>query len=211
MASTTVSRSFCKSDSKLLLGSEMVVPYSIVVEEQKGAKVYLSSCPNFVTTDTEYVAFNQINEANKKANNMSWFNFCRQFYGAQSHVLDLMLILDYIVLNEDRHFGNFGMIRDTNTGAFIGPAPTFDTGSSLFFDTEVVNKRNVSSKPFSVDFDKQIKLVEVGVYQDQIKQVKGLYKDVFWESFEKSPEPQGRKEKLVNAVGKQIDALLTIG
>ncbi|MCL2427509.1 MAG: excisionase, partial [Oscillospiraceae bacterium] len=46
---------FASQIAKLLLGSEMVVPYSIVVEEQKGAKVYLSSCPNFVTTDTEYV------------------------------------------------------------------------------------------------------------------------------------------------------------
>ncbi len=34
--------------------------------------------------------------------------------------------------NEDRHFGNFGLLRDNRTGEITAPAPIFDNGLSLF-------------------------------------------------------------------------------
>ena len=37
-----------------------------------------------------------------------------------------------MIYNEDRHFGNFGILRDNRTGAVLGPAPVFDNGLSLF-------------------------------------------------------------------------------
>lgn len=43
-----------------------------------------------------------------------------------------MLVFDAVVYNEDRHFGNFGILRDNCTGAVLGPAPIFDNGLSLF-------------------------------------------------------------------------------
>jgi len=199
---------FASKIAELLLGKDMVVPYHIIVDGDEEEKIYLSACPNFVTPENEYVSFNQIREAHRKPNDMSLYNFIRQFYGEQAHILDLMLILDFIVLNEDRHFGNFGMMRCANTGEFLEPAPIFDTGSSLFYDTEAVNRARVNSKPFFGDFDKQIGLIKKNEYSDAVINVKNQYEQVFWDSFEKSPEPQARKEKLVHAVGIQIDHLL---
>ena len=46
--------------------------------------------------------------------------------------LKSMLVFDAVIYNEDRHFGNFGILRDNHTGEFIGPAPIFDNGLSLF-------------------------------------------------------------------------------
>ena len=43
-----------------------------------------------------------------------------------------MLIFDALIYNEDRHFGNFGLLRDNMTGEFIAPAPMFDHGHALF-------------------------------------------------------------------------------
>ena len=43
-----------------------------------------------------------------------------------------MLVFDALIYNEDRHFGNFGLLRDNKTGAIIAPAPVFDNGVSLF-------------------------------------------------------------------------------
>ena len=37
-----------------------------------------------------------------------------------------------MIYNEDRHFGNFGLLRDNMTGEFIAPAPMFDHGHALF-------------------------------------------------------------------------------
>jgi len=43
-----------------------------------------------------------------------------------------MLVFDALIYNEDRHFGNFGLLRDNHTGKIIAPAPIFDNGISLF-------------------------------------------------------------------------------
>jgi transcriptional regulator with XRE-family HTH domain len=53
-----------------------------------------------------------------------------------------MLVLDAVIYNEDRHFGNFGVLRDNKSGAIIRPAPLFDHGLSLFcyaMDDDLVN------------------------------------------------------------------------
>lgn len=42
-----------------------------------------------------------------------------------------MLVFDAVIYNEDRHFGNFGVLRDNHTGKVIGAAPIFDNGVSL--------------------------------------------------------------------------------
>ena len=43
-----------------------------------------------------------------------------------------MLVFDAVIYNEDRHFGNFGVLRDNHTGKVTGAAPVFDNGMSLF-------------------------------------------------------------------------------
>ena len=43
-----------------------------------------------------------------------------------------MIILDALICNTDRHFGNFGFIVDSKTNKIIAPAPLFDHGNSLF-------------------------------------------------------------------------------
>lgn len=43
-----------------------------------------------------------------------------------------MLVFDAVIYNDDRHFGNFGLLRDNHTGKIVKPAPVFDNGLSLF-------------------------------------------------------------------------------
>jgi len=43
-----------------------------------------------------------------------------------------MLVFDAVIYNEDRHFGNFGLLRDNLTGNILRPAPLYDHGYSLF-------------------------------------------------------------------------------
>ncbi|MCQ2417773.1 MAG: XRE family transcriptional regulator [Oscillospiraceae bacterium] len=46
--------------------------------------------------------------------------------------LDDMIVLDALICNTDRHFGNFGVMIDNNTNTIVAPAPLFDHGNSLF-------------------------------------------------------------------------------
>lgn len=45
-----------------------------------------------------------------------------------------MIIFDVIIVNVDRHFGNFGLLVDNKTNKIVKPAPIFDNGLSLFYD-----------------------------------------------------------------------------
>lgn len=59
----------------------------------------------------------------------------REYYktlGANfAEALNDMLLLDAIIINTDRHFGNFGFIIDNKTNKIAAPAPLFDHGNSL--------------------------------------------------------------------------------
>ena len=67
-------------------------------------------------------------------------------------------VLDALILNEDRHFNNLGLIYD---GTAFRPAPIFDNGKSLFIGNKKYdpkkniseNKRNAFSKAFSGSFE----------------------------------------------------------
>ncbi|MEG0330589.1 MAG: HipA domain-containing protein [Longicatena sp.] len=50
--------------------------------------------------------------------------------------LDNMLVVDYIMINEDRHLRNFGIIRNVETLEWIKVAPIYDTGQSLLSQTD---------------------------------------------------------------------------
>ena len=43
-----------------------------------------------------------------------------------------MLVFDAVICNTDRHYGNFGLLIDSNTNQPAAPAPLFDHGNSLF-------------------------------------------------------------------------------
>lgn len=77
--------------------------------------------------------------------------------------VDQMMVLDYLILNEDRHQNNFGVIRDAKTLEYTGAAPVFDSGTSFWWDTPTVrigNMQRVVCKPFKKYHDEQIKLVQ---------------------------------------------------
>ena len=76
--------------------------------------------------------------------------------------MDQMIVLDYLILNEDRHQSNFGLIRDANTLEWIGAAPIFDSGSSLGYDKLagiILSGRGIECKPFKKTHKEQLKLV----------------------------------------------------
>ena len=66
---------------------------------------------------------------------MHYVNLCEE-HGIKNirHSLDEMLVIDYIVANEDRHFNNFGVIRNAETLEWRSAAPIFDSGTSLGYN-----------------------------------------------------------------------------
>ncbi|MBR1683781.1 MAG: helix-turn-helix domain-containing protein [Clostridia bacterium] len=97
------------------------------LENWKG--ILASTCKLFTDIDTAYVPIGRIVRT-------GGIQACLDYYAKISpeavEELKSMLVFDAVIYNEDRHFGNFGILRDNHTGKIIGPAPIFDNGLSLF-------------------------------------------------------------------------------
>ena len=138
------------------------VNYTLVQDEEKA----YSLCETFVTTTTEYVPALEILNAVPKLNHEnSYQHFFRCAEALSIPVsrqeVDDMLLFDYLINNADRHYGNFGFIRDVQTRRFLGMAPIFDNGNSLWYLQ--LNKRmklkDQPAKPFRDTHAEQMKLL----------------------------------------------------
>lgn len=70
-----------------------------------------------------------------------------------------MFVFDAIILNEDRHFGNFGLLIDNHTNQIIGTAPMFDNGLSLLCYAMDDDLKNI---------DQYVQTRQPAIYQDFI-------------------------------------------
>lgn len=140
------------------------IPYTLIVQDEYP----YSLCEDFVTPETELISAWYIMKTQKKENNISvhqhYLNCCEALgLGGIQRAVDQMIVLDYLIVNEDRHQNNFGVIRNADTLEWVGAAPIFDSGSSLWFTTPTALIRptapRASCKPFKTSHDEQIKLV----------------------------------------------------
>lgn len=139
------------------------VEYTLMMQEDYPYSV----CEDFITTDTELISAWYVMQTAQKQNHVSvyqhYLNCCEMLgISAIKESLDQMIVLDYLIVNEDRHQNNFGVIRDANTLKWIGAAPIYDSGTSLWFDKPtgmLGSKAKVNCKPFKSSHEEQIKLV----------------------------------------------------
>ena len=124
-----------------------------------------SVCEDFITGDTELVPANRIKKLMKKENHVSDYeSFIRKVedFGIPDvrKRIDMMLALDFIIANTDRHYNNFGLIRNADTLEWTSVAPIYDSGTSMWCkDYNAFNTGHEESKPFRNKHRDQIKLV----------------------------------------------------
>ena len=56
--------------------------------------------------------------------------------------LDMQTMVDYLILNRDRHEGNIAFLRDADTLEIISAAPIFDSGSCKMLEAEATESLN---------------------------------------------------------------------
>ena len=97
------------------------------LENWKG--ILASRCKLFTDIDTSYIPIGRIV---RKGGLKACLEYYRQLGPEAYEQVRSMLVFDAVIYNEDRHFGNFGVLRDNHTGKVTGAAPVFDNGMSLF-------------------------------------------------------------------------------
>lgn len=126
----------------LLMGEGEFTPYWLYEE---GRRVY-SACENMLGADEELVAAWDVVRNVKKPNDVSDSGFFVQRCEALGLAADAvmtklakMFVGDFVLANRDRHYRNFGLIRNVETLEVTGLAPVFDTGSCLWSDVELLD------------------------------------------------------------------------
>ena len=171
-----------------------------------------SLCENFITKDTELVTASRLQSHFKQLNSDSDYNHllrCCEMIGIgdMKHQLEQMMVIDYIIGNTDRHWSNFGFIRDANTLEWRGFAPIYDSGTSLWHD-KLETSTHIQSKTFKATHSEQIKLVtNLSWYEPLSKQELA---DIVASTLSKNPRIneevyEKRKEMIVKGVIKQAD------
>lgn len=190
------------------------VQYGVVWEKEEPYSV----CEDFITAETELVSAYHIMRSGKKLNHLSeyeWYLQRAEALGVQNvrEQTEKMLVLDFLIANEDRHFNNFGLVRNAITLEWIGAAPIFDCGTSLWYnklESQIKPKSpSLPSKPFQKTHGAQMKLVKDFSWLDQ-KKLDGIEAEID-EVLAASPYiSKERRNVLCQAVGERVELLSEI-
>ena len=97
-------------------------------------------CESFTSDEVELIPAIDVVDSRKKDNATSLYEHfirvCSEHgldEGITRPFLEYQIMTDFVLTNTDRHLNNFGVLRDTKTLKFIGMAPIFDSGNSMFW------------------------------------------------------------------------------
>lgn len=169
------------------------VEYTIDVVKSKRQDTVVSICKCIISKDEEIIPAHSIlterkNEVQRNINDYDLYLEILKTHNVPNaeEYLQKMFILDYIMLNEDRHLNNFGVIRDVKTLEWKQICPIFDTGRSMntnvtiaywdfengevkCFTNELISSRNLE-KLFTI----KISEVQIEKLRELGKEYKGM-------------------------------------
>lgn len=139
--------------------------------------ILASKCKLFTDIDTAYIP---IGHLVKTDGIQACLNYYEKISEEAAEEIRGMLVFDAVIYNEDRHFGNFGVLRDNRTGKVIGATPIFNNGLSLFnyamsddleFLEEYAKNR---SNPYGISFENVCREVMGAKQRNQLRRLIGF-------------------------------------
>lgn len=99
----------------------------------------VSKCEDFISSDEEIiVAFDVYNskpKSNRESDYEHYINILESHNVLNAReTVENMFILDFLIMNTDRHMRNFGVIRNVNSLEWVRCTPIFDNGQSMQCD-----------------------------------------------------------------------------
>lgn len=179
----------------------------------------VSKCEDFITSDEEIITAYDIFNSEKKPNNVNDYEHYisvlekNKVENAKENV-ENMFILDYIIMNIDRHMKNFGIIRNVNTLKWLRTTPIFDNGESMQCNrlTSEINFNNGEGKFFSntnKDYDDMLKYIK-DIKKINVNKLDGIvdeYRKVLEKYQPYTDMTEERKNKLCYGLELRINKL----
>ena len=177
------------------------------LENWKG--ITASRCKLFTDIDTAYIPIGRIvREGGLKA----CLDYYKELGEGPYEQVKSMLVFDAVIYNEDRHFGNFGVLRDNHSGEIIGAAPVFDNGLSLFNFAMPDDFKDLDSyaktrgTPYGVSFESICREVMGPVQARQLRRLIGV-------TFRRHPKlnlPEYRLQAIEKHMQSRVQLLLRL-
>lgn len=125
--------------------------YQLVKLNSSEGETIGCACKNFCNITTEFISAREIAYSYKKSNSQSEYEAYISYANANGldirPFMEYQIATDFILTNTDRHFNNFGLLRDSDSLNYLGPAPIFDSGNCLFFRGTVPNQKSLYDIP----------------------------------------------------------------
>ena len=177
------------------------------LENWKG--ITASRCKLFTDIDTAYIPIGRIvREGGLKA----CLDYYKELGEGPYEQIKSMLVFDAVIYNEDRHFRNFGVLRDNHSGEIIGAAPVFDNGLSLFNFAMPDDFKDLDSyaktrgTPYGVSFESICREVMGPVQARQLRRLIGF-------TFHRHPKlnlPEYRLQAIEKHMQSRVQQLLRL-
>ena len=193
-----------------VLNDDEFVKYDVIFENEKAVSI----CKNFVTKNTELIPAWKVNEFFESKDENKYEHYIRclnelNISNAREKV-NKMIVCDFILANKDRHFNNFGVIRNVDTLEFIRVAPIFDNGCSLWYDeNDMYVGEFFLTKPFDEYEKNQINLVKDFSWLD-IGKLDGFIDEVREILSSNKLLSDVRMDKIIEEIKKRIEMVISL-
>ena len=175
-----------------LLLDELKFDYTPYVV-RKERKEWVSVCPCISDINNELISASDI--IRKYGIRENYNDFLNLAQGKSvigfKESLDKMIILDYMINNTDRHWNNFGILLNGETGTWIGLAPIYDNGYSLWNNDFIRHDLPVKNRSFADYNEDCIELVNINNYVKELPDMIVIFDKAF-----KNYENDDRKRDL---------------
>lgn len=180
----------------------------------------ISKCDCFIKDDEEIISAFDVFKSKVKPNGISDYEFYISILEEHGLVnarkdLENMIILDYLIVNSDRHMKNFGIIRNVETLKWLKLTPIFDSGESMQCDkyTDEIDFNRCYGMFFkspNKNYEDILKSIKDGIKRIDINSLDGLaneYESLLKMFQSKLDISDNRINKLVNGLNIRINKL----
>lgn len=185
-----------------------------------------STCELFCTKDVSFVPFGfaMAEDASKRMDLRSALGYFARLGEEALEAFKSMLVFDALVFNEERHMGNYGVLRDAGSGRVTGMAPLLDNNLSMFasatpdeFQVEAMLTRAKTGRgAFAPSLDEQAALVIGPIQKRQLERLEGFslvrhpVMDLFDETNVRNHMSEARMSALNEYLARRVEGLLAL-
>lgn len=187
------------------------VKYKVVLNDDEFREP-VCKCECFTTKDVEFIpAYDILNSLMQKDYpGMTEYEIYIKWLEEQNienarYQVDLMIVSDFLLGNVDRHFNNFGVIRDVKSLDILDIAPMFDCGESLCHNRNI-NLFDIKSfqsiNSFEGNESDQLELVKSDIQIPDLTEFRAWIKDFLEETNLLFPQ---KIDQILNFLDFRID------